>query len=77
VKRVVPGDPANSFLMLKLADQQNSKGYTCMNTDPSHETNPGPCGVSMPQNQDPYCGGTYRPRFDAIAAWIAQGAPNN
>jgi hypothetical protein len=78
VKRVVPGDPANSFLMLKLADQQNSMGYTCMNQDPSHETPPAPkCGVSMPQSQELYCQGAYRPRFDAIATWIAQGAPNN
>jgi hypothetical protein len=77
VKRVVAGDPGNSFLLLKLADQQNSKGYMCTNADPSHESSPPPCGVAMPQNQELYCQGTYRPRFDAIAAWIAQGAMNN
>ena len=77
VRRIVPGDPANSYLMLTLADQQNTRGYTCENQDPSHESNPPPCGVSMPQNQDLYCQGTYRPRFDAIARWIAEGAPNN
>jgi hypothetical protein len=76
-KRVVPGDPANSFFLLKLANQQNAKGYTCMNQDPSHESNPPPCGVSMPQNQDLYCDGTYRARFNAVAYWIAQGAKNN
>jgi hypothetical protein len=77
VKRVVPGDPANSFFLLKLADQQNSKMYTCMNQDPSHESNPPPCGVSMPQNQDMYCGAANRERFNAFAYWIAQGAKNN
>jgi hypothetical protein len=78
VKRVAAGDPANSFLLLKLADMQSSKGYTCTNQDPSHETMPAPaCGVSMPQGSDPYCEGTSRTKFDAIAEWIAQGAMNN
>jgi len=77
VKRVAPGDPANSFLMLKLADQQSSKNYTCENQDPSHESNPPACGVSMPQNGDLYCQGSSRAKFDAIAEWIAQGAKNN
>jgi hypothetical protein len=77
VKRVAPGDPANSFLVLKLADQENSKGYTCMNQDPSHEDSPPPCGVSMPQNGDLFCQGTDRAKFDAIAEWVAQGAMNN
>lgn len=77
VKRVAAGDPANSFLLLKLADQQNSKGYTCDNQDSSHETNPPACGVSMPQNGDLYCTGSSRAKFDAIAEWIAQGAKNN
>jgi hypothetical protein len=31
----------------------------------------------MPQNQELYCDGTYRARFNAIAYWIAQGAKNN
>lgn len=78
VKRVAPNDPGNSFLILKLADQENSKGYTCMNQDPTHEDNPGPCGLSMPQGGATlYCEGTDRKKFDAIAAWIAQGAQKN
>jgi len=77
VDRVKASDPANSFLVLKLADQQNSRGYACFNQDPSHESNPLPCGVSMPQGTDPLCSGTSRARFDAVVAWIAQGAPNN
>lgn len=78
VKRVMPGDPANSFLTLKLADQENSKGYTCTNQDSSHEQNPQPCGASMPQGTDALCDdASSRPKFDAIAEWIAQGAMNN
>jgi hypothetical protein len=75
--RVKPGDPYNSFLMLKLADQENSRGLSCMNQDASHETNPGPCGVNMPQGADPWCDGDTRSKFDAIGQWIANGAPMN
>jgi hypothetical protein len=77
--RVKPGDPANSFLMLKLADQQNSKMLACTNFDPSHdpEQPPLPCGSFMPLTGTKYCQGTTRPRFDAIAQWIANGAPMN
>jgi hypothetical protein len=77
VQRVVPGDPANSFLVLKLADKQNTRGYACINQDVSHETDPPPCGVAMPQNGDVFCAGTYQERFNAIVFWIAQGAKNN
>jgi len=31
----------------------------------------------MPQNGDMFCTGTEQPKFDAIVAWIAQGARNN
>jgi hypothetical protein len=75
VPRVKPGDPANSFLVLKLADQQGMKGYACTNQDPSASSQP--CGVSMPLSGEPYCMGTSRKRFDAIARWVAEGAPNN
>ncbi|HVW30733.1 MAG TPA: hypothetical protein VHC69_35495 [Polyangiaceae bacterium] len=75
--RVKPGDPYNSFLMLKLSDEENSRGLTCTNTDASHETNPGPCGVNMPQGSDPWCSGSDRAKFDAIGQWIANGAPMN
>src|SRR5262249_47193110 len=58
VKRVVPGDPANSFLMVKLADEQDKKGYMCTNQDPSASS--GACGVSMPLGADPFCKGSSR-----------------
>jgi hypothetical protein len=76
--RVKPGDPSNSFLMLKLANLQNSRMLTCMNQDSSHEMNPGPCGVNMPQGADPWCDSmSSRPKMDAIGQWIANGAPMN
>jgi hypothetical protein len=31
----------------------------------------------MPLNGERFCQGSYRTRFDAIAAWIAQGALDN
>jgi hypothetical protein len=75
VMRVAPGDPENSFLVVKLANLQNMKGYMCTNQDPAASSEP--CGTSMPISADPYCQGSTRPRFDALARWIAQGAPNN
>jgi hypothetical protein len=77
VQRVLPGYPTKSFLVLSLANQQNNQGFQCINQDPSHESNPPPCGVAMPQNQALYCEGLLLPKFQAIVDWIAQGAPNN
>jgi len=73
--RVKPGDPANSFIVLKLSDQQNSKGLACTNQDPTRDMTP--CGGFMPLTGTAFCEGTSRPRFDAIVAWIAQGAKMN
>lgn len=77
VPRVIPNDPEHSFIIEKVADTQNKRGYTCTNQDPSHETNPEACGAVMPLGSDPLCSGTNRPRFDLLARWIANGAPNN
>ena len=76
VPRVSPMHPEASFIMQKLAGTQNAQGYTCTNQDPSHPaTNMVlPCGDSMPLDGGQWCEGTSRRRFDAIAAWIAQGA---
>jgi hypothetical protein len=79
VQRVKPGDPANSFLVLSLANQQNARGYACTNQDPSHEPEPAPsCGESMPLNGDLWCDSpNVQAKFDAVVTWIAQGAPFN
>ena len=78
VRRVVRDDPENSFLVLSLANQQNSRGYACTNQDPSHESPAPPCGVSMPQNGDLWCNSaSVQAKFDAVVTWIAQGAPFN
>ncbi len=76
VLRVAPMHPESSFIMQKLAGTQNTQGYTCTNQDPSHPatTMVLPCGDSMPLGGGKWCEGTDRVRFDAIAAWIAQGA---
>lgn len=81
--RVVPLHPEKSFLVQKLADTESMQGYTCTNQDPSSSPNapgsnmPAPCGTYMPLNGERFCQGSYRTRFDAIAAWIAQGALDN
>ncbi|HEX4340182.1 MAG TPA: hypothetical protein VH062_29945 [Polyangiaceae bacterium] len=75
MQRVKPMDPANSFIILKMSGTQNSKGLACTNQDTSRDMTP--CGGSMPLTGTMYCQGSTRPRFDAIAAWIAQGAMMN
>jgi len=77
VHRVEPGDPDRSFLLDKLSDAQASHGYACMNQDPTKSDLP--CGVAMPLTGAPLCAqpGAGREKFAAVAAWIAQGAPDN
>jgi hypothetical protein len=81
--RVVPMHPEKSFLVQKLADTQAMQGHSCTNQDPRSSPNapgsdmPAPCGSFMPLNGELFCQGSYRARFDAIAAWITQGALDN
>lgn len=75
VARVAPMHPEASFILQKVAGTQNKQGYTCTNQDPRYSQDP--CGILMPLGGEPMCQGSYRPRFDALAAWIAQGAPDN
>ena len=65
MKRVVPGDPNNSFLMHKLDGDQCALDATTCNHDD--------CGVSMPQDGD------LLPDTDraVIRKWIMQGAKDN
>jgi hypothetical protein len=78
-KRVVAGQPAQSFLVDKTSGKQNTKGYQCTNQDSSHSAMITPCGDPMPQGTDSLCAsGTTGPaRFDAIVQWIVNGAQNN
>jgi hypothetical protein len=77
VPLVVPSNPEGSFLMDKLADKQNDKGFTCEKQD---NRAVGVCGDLMPLNSS-FCGqnasATSPLRFNAIATWIAQGALKN
>ena len=75
VARVAPMHPEASFLLQKVAGTQNAQGYECTNQDPRYSQDP--CGILMPLGGEPMCQGSYRPRFDALATWIAQGAPDN
>jgi hypothetical protein len=61
MKRVVPGDPQNSFLVQKLTD-----GLCAIDKD----CNSGVCGDRMPQASDPL----PKEDFDVIVAWVREGA---
>jgi hypothetical protein len=73
VARVVPGDPEHSFIIQKVTDKQAQPGYTCENQDPTHTTNPVPCGALMPLNSSPLCEGTSRARFGLLAPLDSPG----
>lgn len=65
VARVVPGDPAGSFLMAKI-DGTQATGFTCV---APYAT----CGASMPQSSSQLDAA----KRDVVRAWIQQGAKNN
>jgi hypothetical protein len=67
MKIVEPGDPENSFLMLKMDGCQASHpaASSCL---PSEDGVP--CGEVMPFATDPLCSAER----DLVRAWIAQGA---
>jgi len=73
---VTPGDPASSFLMLKLSGCQNTASLACTVQSKSlSETKTG-CGDTMP----PTCAGLPAltdAQVATFARWIAQGAKNN
>jgi hypothetical protein len=62
---VDPGNPANSWLLLKMAYSQDEL-TTC-------STACSDCGEPMPPPE----GGLDPDRVETVAAWIASGAPNN
>ena len=67
LRRVEPGDPTRSFVMLKLDDCQGALGLTCRDDLLT------PCGGSMP------FASKLLPAEDRdkFRRWIAQGAPDN
>jgi len=82
MKIVTPGDPANSFLMLKLTGCQNSKSLSCTVQSVTlsetkagcGDTMPPSCFAEMPANQVTL---PTEAQLTTIARWIAQGAKNN
>lgn len=74
--RVLPGDPAGSFLIEKVTATHNPEGRT--GCDKQSTKAIGPCGDAMPPVGGALCtqpGGSDR--VNLIARWIAQGAANN
>lgn len=67
---VKAGDPANSYLMHKLDDDQCQYATACAGTSNELFAN---CGVGMPYGAGILDAATR----DAIRRWIAQGAQNN
>jgi len=80
MKIAAAGDPANSFLMLKLTGCQNSKGLSCtLQSADISETKSG-CGDTMPPTCYSQMNDVTPPseaQLTTIARWIAQGAKNN
>ncbi len=75
-KRVAPNKPAESFLLDKAADIQNDKGYACT---PQAAGVQG-CGDGMPPGGPEITLCTQpdgQERFDVLATWVLQGAPND
>lgn len=70
MKLVVAGDPANSFLMLKMDGCQSSMGLSCVKIK-SNKTDE-LCGESMPDGEL-----LCDDERDVFRRWIAQGAQNN
>ncbi len=82
LKIAAAGDPAHSFMLLKLTGCQNSQGLSCTLQSADLSETKSACGDTMP----PSCytqmsEGTVVPPTTAqltiIARWIAQGAKNN
>lgn len=80
MKLAAAGDPANSFLMLKLTGCQNTKSLSCtVQSVTLSETKSG-CGDTMPASCYTQMNGLTPPtqaQLTIIARWIAQGAKNN
>jgi hypothetical protein len=76
VPRVTPGNPTKSFLLDKITNTQNDRGYAaCRNQGPSGSS-PNSCGDPMPFGDPNYC--SENPgKVMAIAGWIRDGAPQN
>jgi hypothetical protein len=65
---VTPGDPTQSFLMLKMDGAQGSQSAQCMAGESRS------CGLLMPYGRQTVLDQATR---DKVRAWIAQGAKND
>jgi hypothetical protein len=65
---ITPGNPAKSFLMIKMDGNQFSYDPQCMSGDY------GSCGLPMPSDDAQL---KPLPEREKVRSWISQGAPNN
>jgi hypothetical protein len=68
---VAPGDPARSFLLLKVEGCQNASTLVCRAQPGAHGAEP--CGDTMPQAARPLCNAER----DFLRRWVRQGASDN
>lgn len=66
IKLVVPSEPAQSFLMLKVDGCHQDTGLACVKDEDAKT----PCGVRMPNGREALCDD----QSDVLRRWIAQGA---
>jgi hypothetical protein len=68
VKRIASGDPANSFLVMKISDTYNEHGFDCVKQDQAAG-----CGDPMPPAGATLCTQSNgQERFETIVRWVAQ-----
>jgi len=71
LRLIAPGDPSQSFLVIKVEGCQNALGLTC--TAQPGAVTAGPCGDTMPQGARPLCNAERV----FLRHWIRQGASDN
>jgi hypothetical protein len=71
LRLIAPGDPENSFLLLKVEGCQNTGGLTCQALLGARSGQP--CGDTMPQAARPLCN---KERAN-LRSWIRQGAQDD
>jgi hypothetical protein len=68
---IAPGEPARSFLLLKIEGCQNTGSLTCRPQPGAKGT--APCGDTMPQAARALCNAER----DFLRRWVLQGASDN
>jgi hypothetical protein len=72
MKFVVPSDPKNSWLMVKLDGKQGAYSAKCADT--TGKLKPNDCGQTMPQSNDPLLPKLPEAKRNLVRSWICDGA---